>query len=97
MIENKKARDLLSKDSTDSVIIDTLVMKGNSGISLYSKSAFKISINHAFIGKNCELYGSNGKISGRPLGQLRNSKVYVGNVGRNGITLIKKIGALAEN
>lgn len=39
----------------------------------------------------------NGGSPGRPLGQLRNGKVYAGNSGCDGITAIKEIAALPEN
>lgn len=74
VIENKKTFELLSKDSTGFVVIDTLIMKDNSGINLYNKKSFKIVIRQAFIGKNCEIYGNNGKNTGTNLELAMNCK-----------------------
>lgn len=82
IIEAKDSYGFSNKDSTGSVVIDTLIMGNGSDIHLYSKKSFKIIVKQAVIGKDCEIYGNDGKNSGTDL------ELYMG---------FKQLGSLQLN
>lgn len=63
-IGKKKKKVFTSRDSTLTLIIDTLIMKDKSKMIFYGKKSVTLKVKHAIIGHNTFIFGTDGKNNG---------------------------------
>lgn len=63
-ISKKKNKVFSSRDSSITLIIDTLIMQDRSRLVFYGKKNVNLQVKHAQIGKNAFIYGTDGKNNG---------------------------------
>lgn len=63
-ILKKKKKVFGGRDSTLTLVIDTLIMKDKSKLVFYGKKKIILKVKYAVIGKNTFIYGTDGKNNG---------------------------------
>lgn len=63
-IGKKKNKTFSSRDSSLNLTIDTLIMNDRSRLIFYGKKNVKLKVNHAVIGKDAFIFGTDGKNNG---------------------------------
>ena len=66
-IGRKKSKVFSSRDSSLTLIIDTLIMKDKSKLAFYGKKDVTLTVKHAVIGKRAFIFGTDGKNNGSEL------------------------------
>ncbi|MBC8053393.1 MAG: hypothetical protein H7Y13_10040 [Sphingobacteriaceae bacterium] len=67
VLEGRKSFYFSKGDSSASLIIDTLIMKDKSKLFFTNKKKINLVVNHAQIGKDCVIFGTDGKNNGTDL------------------------------
>lgn len=66
-IGKKKSKVFSGRDSSLTLIIDTLIMKDRSKLAFYGKKDVTMKVKHAIIGKRAFIFGTDGKNNGSKL------------------------------
>jgi hypothetical protein len=63
-LNERKSFNFNKGDSSMTIVIDTLIMKDKSKMFFTNKKDVKLIVHHAVIGKDCVIFGNDGKNNG---------------------------------
>lgn len=64
IIDKRKTHVIRQRDSLSNVLIDTLVMEDKSTLEFYAAKKASLTVNHAILGKQCIITGTDTKNNG---------------------------------